>query len=151
MQRPLAASSSLELRVEVDPDVPEVWGDRDRLLQVFENLIGNAIKFTQAGGRITAGAASRDDEVVFWVADTGLASRPRTCPVSSTNSGKQPGLGGRALGSDSPITKGIVEAHGGRIWVESTAGRGSTFFFTIPKAAATPQSLIDGSPSDRAA
>ena len=56
MQRPLASSSSLELRVEVDPDVAEVWGDRDRLLQVFENLIGNAIKFTQAGGRITAGA-----------------------------------------------------------------------------------------------
>ena len=71
MQRPLASSSSLELRVEVDPDVAEVWGDRDRLLQVFENLIGNAIKFTQAGGRITAGATSRDDEVVFWVADTG--------------------------------------------------------------------------------
>ena len=56
MQRPLATSSSLELRVEVDPDIAEVWGDRDRLLQVFENLIGNAIKFTQAGGRITAGA-----------------------------------------------------------------------------------------------
>ena len=71
MQRPLASSSSLELRVEVDPDVPEVWGDRDRLLQVFENLIGNAIKFTKAGGRITVGATSRDDEVVFWVADTG--------------------------------------------------------------------------------
>ena len=58
MQRPLASSSSLELRVEVDTDVPEMWGDRDRLLQVFENLIGNAIKFTKAGGRITAGAAS---------------------------------------------------------------------------------------------
>ena len=55
----------------MDPDVPEVWGDRDRLLQVFENLIGNAIKFTKAGGRITVGATSRDDEVVFWVADTG--------------------------------------------------------------------------------
>ena len=78
MQRPLASSSSLELRVEVDPDVPEVWGDRDRLLQVFENLIGNAIKFTQAGGRITVGATSRDHEVVFRVADTG-------CGIASEN------------------------------------------------------------------
>ena len=77
MQRPLASSSSLELRVDVDPDVPEIWGDRDRLLQVFENLIGNAIKFTKAGGRITVGAASRDHEVVFWVADTGCWHRVR--------------------------------------------------------------------------
>ena len=105
MQRPLASSSSLELRVEVDPDVTEIWGDRNRLLQVFENLIGNAIKFTQAGGRITAGATSRDDEVVFWVADTGLASRPRTCPASLTDFGKPPGQGVRAPGSDFPSPK----------------------------------------------
>ena len=80
MQRPLAASSSLELRVDVERDVPEVWGDRDRLLQVFENLIGNAIKFTAPGGRITVGAASNDHEVVFWVADKGCGIAPDALP-----------------------------------------------------------------------
>ena len=100
MQKPLAASADLELQVEVDPDVPEVWGDRDRLLQVFENLIGNAIKFTPAGGRITAAATSEDEAVVFRVADTGVGIASRTCPASSTSSGRQPGLDGWALASD---------------------------------------------------
>jgi signal transduction histidine kinase len=135
----------------VDPDVPEVWGDRDRLLQVFENLIGNAIKFTQAGGRITAGAASKDDDVVFWVADTG-------CGIASENLARvfdrfwqaiRAGRKGTGLGL--PITKGIVEAHGGRIWVESTAGHGSTFSFTIPKVSSVPQSLTGGRQPDRVA
>ncbi len=106
MQRPLASSSSLELRVEVDPDVAEIWGDRNRLLQVFENLIGNAIKFTQAGGRITAGATSRDDEVVFWVADTGCGipseNLPRVFDRFWTSHQRQ---GVRAPGSDFPSPK----------------------------------------------
>ena len=79
-QRPLAASSSLELRVELDRDVPDIWGDRDRLLQVFENLIGNAIKFTKAGGCITVSATSRDHEVIFRVADTGSGIAPENLP-----------------------------------------------------------------------
>jgi light-regulated signal transduction histidine kinase (bacteriophytochrome) len=89
----------------VDPDVPDVFGDRDRLLQVFENLIGNAIKFTKAGGRITAGAASRNDEVVFWVADTGCGIASENLPVSLTDFGKQPGRGVRELGLGSPSPK----------------------------------------------
>jgi len=151
MQRPLASSSSLEIRVEVDPDVAEVWGDRDRLIQVFENLIGNAIKFTQAGGRITAGATSRDDEVVFWVADTGGGIPSENLPRvfdrfwTATRTGRQ----GAGLGL--PITKGIVEAHGGRIWVESTVGSGSTFFFTIPRISAAEERLPDRHRRDRVA
>ena len=81
-QKMLATSSSVELRLDVESDVAEVWGEHDRLLQVFENLIGNAIKFTAAGGRITVGAASNDQEVVFWVADSGCrdrARRPAAC------------------------------------------------------------------------
>ena len=151
MQKPLAASADLELHVEMDPDVPEVWGDRDRLLQVFENLIGNAIKFTPAGGRITAGAISKEDAVVFRVADTGVGIAPENLPRVFDQFWQATRVGRKGAGFGLAITKGIVAAHGGHIWVESTEGRGSTFSFTIPKAAATPQSLIDGLPSDRAA
>src|SRR5262249_51937745 len=134
VQRPLASSSSLALRVDVDRDVPEIWGDRDRLLQVFENLIGNAIKFTGPGGSVVAGATSRDREVVFWVADTGSGIAPEDVPRVFDRfwQATRPRREGAGLGL--PITKGIVEAHGGRIWVESTPGKGTTFSFTIPKA-----------------
>ena len=151
MQKPLASSSSLELRVEVNPDVPEVFGDRGRILQVFDNLIGNAIKFTKAGGRITAGASSRDDEVVFWVADTGSGIASENLPRvfdrfwQATKSGRQ----GAGLGL--AITKRIVQAHGGRIWVESTPGSGSTFFFTIPRVSAAQDRLSDRPRPNRAA
>src|SRR4029078_12870252 len=75
MQRPLASSSSVELRVDLDGELPDIWGDKDRLLQVFEKLIGNAIKFTNAGGSITVAAAARDHEVTFRVTDTGSGIR----------------------------------------------------------------------------
>jgi signal transduction histidine kinase len=142
MQRLLASSSSLELRVEVDPAVAEVWGDRDRLLRVFENLIGNAIKFTQAGGRITVGATARDDEIVFRVADTGRGIASEDLPRVFDRFWQAPSAGRKGAGLGLPITKGIVEAHHGRIWVESTLGSGSTFFFAIPIASAP-------SPSDK--
>jgi PAS domain S-box-containing protein len=132
MQRPLAASSSLELRVDLDRDVPEIWGDRDRLLQVFENLIGNAIKFTDAGGSITVSAASIDHEVVFGVADTGVGIAPEDLPRVFDRFWQATRAGQQGAGLGLPITKGIVETHGGRIWVDSSEDRGTTFFFTIP-------------------
>ena len=135
MQRPLASSSSLELRVDMDPDVADVWGDRDRLLQVFQNLIGNAIKFTDAGGRITVSAASTDHEVVFQVADTGCGIAPEDLPRVFDRFWQATRAGYQGAGLGLPITKGIVETHGGRIWVESSEGRGTTFSFTIPTVA----------------
>jgi PAS domain S-box-containing protein len=152
MHRALASASSVELQVEVGPDVPEVWGDWDRLLQVFENLVGNAIKFTSTGGHITAGAAPRDHEVVFWVADTGVGIASENLPRIFDRfwQASKAGRGGAGLGLS--ITKAIVEAHGGRIWVESRAGSGSTFFFTIPRAFAAQDRLSDRHrPDDRAA
>jgi signal transduction histidine kinase len=148
MQQSLASSSALELRVEVDRDVPEVWGDRDRLLQVLENLLGNAIKFSEVGGSITVGATSRDNEVLFWVADTGGGIASEDLPRVFDRFWQATRAGRHGAGLGLPITKGIVEAHGGRIWVESTPGRGTTVSFTIPKAAPegmdhlTPASLL---------
>jgi signal transduction histidine kinase len=134
MQRPLASSLSLELRVDLDREVPEILGDRDRLLQVFENLIGNAIKFTNAGGCITVGATSRDQEVIFRVADTGPGIAPENLPRVFDRFWQATSTNRQGAGLGLPITKGIVEAHGGRIWVESTPSRGAIFSFTIPKA-----------------
>ena len=132
-QRPLASSASIEMRIELGDDLPDVWGDQQRLLQVLENLVGNAIKFTPVQGRITVGAARREGEVLFWVADTGGGISPDGLPhvfdrFWQARKGARQGAG---LGL--PITRGIIEAHGGRIWVESTLGRGSVFFFTVPE------------------
>jgi signal transduction histidine kinase len=143
MQRPLAASSSIELRVDVDGDLPDIWGDKDRLLQVFENLIGNAIKFTKTGGSITVGATSRDHEVTFRVADTGCGIAPENLPHIFDRFWQASRSGRAGAGLGLPITKGIVQAHRGRIWVESAAGSGSTFFFTIPTAFAAQDRPFD--------
>lgn len=131
-QRPLASLASLELRLEAAEDLPDVRGDGDRLIQVFENLIGNAIKFTAPGGRIMVGARPGDGEILFWVADTGRGIAAEDLPHVFDRfwQARKGGRSGAGLGL--PIVKGIVEAHGGRIWVESTPGHGSTFFFTIP-------------------
>jgi PAS domain S-box-containing protein len=148
MQKPLASSSSLELRVDVG-DLPAIWGDKDRLLQVFENLIGNAIKFTKAGGSITVGAASQDQEVTFRVADTGSGIAPENLPRVFDRFWQASASGRSGAGLGLPITKGIVEAHRGRIWVESVAGSGSTFFFTIPTTFGAQDRLSDRGQPDR--
>jgi PAS domain S-box-containing protein len=145
-QEPLAASANLELRLEGAAHLPEILADRERLTQVFENLLGNAIKFTGPGGRITVGAEARDREVLFRVADTGIGISTRDLRhvferLWQAKNGARHGAG---LGL--PIVKGIVEAHGGRIWVESTPGEGTTFSFTIPTAAGAETSPSEPAP-----
>jgi PAS domain S-box-containing protein len=135
MEQPLAAAAALDLRVDLDPRVPDVLGDRDRLMQVFENLIGNALKFTQPGGRITVGAARGEPGALFWVGDTGSGmTREQLARVFEPfwqASGRAGHLG---AGLGLPITKGIIEAHGGHIWAESTPRVGTTFYFWLPGA-----------------
>jgi signal transduction histidine kinase len=133
-QQQLAASVSIELRVEVAPGVSEVWGDRGRLLQAFDNLIGNAIKFTRPSGGIVVGAAPRDGEVLFWVADTGAGISAEDIPHVFDRFWQAQRAERRGAGLGLAIVKGVVEVHGGRIWVESTPGHGSSFLFTIPTA-----------------
>ena len=135
-ERPLAAAASLDIRLELGEGLGDLWGDQHRLQQVFENVIGNAIKFTPVQGRITIGAAPREGELLFWVADTGAGIAPEGLPrvfdrfwQASKGSGHGAGLG-------LPIARGIIEAHGGRMWVESVLGRGTIVFFTVPEARA---------------
>ncbi|HEX6751838.1 MAG TPA: ATP-binding protein [Longimicrobium sp.] len=126
----LAAEKGIALVVDAAADVPDVRADRARLLQVLSNLLGNALKFTPGGGSITVGAARSGDAVGFYVADTGPGVAPHDLPRLFERFWQ--GKRGAGLGLGLAIAKGIVEAHGGRIWVDSSPGRGSTFFFTIP-------------------
>ena len=132
----------MTISLEVERDVGTVWGDRRRLLQVFDNLIGNATKFTRPGGRIVVRVEAKNEDVMFSVTDTGVGIASDAVPHvfdrfwQATTRTRRLGAG---LGL--PITKGIVEAHGGRIGVDSKVGRGTTFFFTIP---ASQRSAGDG-------
>ena len=134
-QAALAAAAAVVLRADLAPQLPEVWADRDRLLQVFENLIGNALKFTETGGRVSVGAVQQQGVVLFSVADTGRGLQPQEVPhVFDPFWQARKDERRRGAGLGLPIVKGIVEAHGGRVWVESSPAQGATFFFTIPIA-----------------
>ena len=124
----------LELISDVDDDLPEIVGDKDRLEQVVINLISNAIKFTE-NGSITCRAKKINNEIVISVIDTGTGI-PDGDFGKIFDKFKQTGtvLKGkpRGTGLGLPICKEIVAYHGGRIWVESEPGKGSTFSFTLP-------------------
>jgi len=131
---PLVAEKSLRLTVDVDADLPLGFGDDRRLAQVLLNLVGNAVKFTDQGG-VTVGAKKSDGKFLVSVADTGPGI-PKTEQkrifeeFQQVDSSSTRAKGGTGLGL--AIAKRIVEMHGGRLWVESTLGEGSTFYFTIP-------------------
>ena len=107
---------------------------------MFENLIGNAIKFTKPGGRITVGAASKEHEVIFRVTDTGSGIAPENLPRVFDRFWQATRANRQGAGLGLPITKGIVEAHGGRIWVESTQIAARPSFSRFPRQ---PQSKVD--------
>jgi two-component system, sensor histidine kinase and response regulator len=127
----MAHASGLEIDVDIETAGVSVLADRNRVLQVFSNLIGNAIKFTPEGGRIMVSAVLEDDHVRFAVADTGVGIPADDLPRIFERFWHGAEKGGSGLGL--AIARGIVEAHGGGIQAES-AGRGSTFSFTLPLA-----------------
>ncbi len=134
MLAPLAAARSISLEREVHPDVPRVRMDPPRVLQVISNLVGNAVKFTPEGGRIVLRCEPARDGVRFAVADTGPGISPEQLPHVFGRFWQAAGSDRRGIGLGLSIARGIVEAHGGRIWVESVPGEGSTFYFTLPLA-----------------
>jgi signal transduction histidine kinase len=131
---PLAADKKLAFKVEVAPDLPPGRGDERRLTQVLLNLVGNAIKFTDAG-EVVIKAAAADGSFSVAVHDTGpgisaadqakLFQEFQQADNSITRK-----KGGTGLGL--AISKRIIEMHGGKIWIDSTLGQGSTFTFTVP-------------------
>ena len=131
---PIAAEQGLQLQLAPAPADLIVEADRDRVIQVLSNLVGNAVKFTPSGGTISVAVERYDGEARFAVRDTGSGMdaaalsrifEPFWQAAKRLHSGAGLGL---------PIAKGIVEAHGGRLWAISEPGDGSTFYFTVPTA-----------------
>lgn len=132
--RQKAQAAALELTTEAVGETDKLFADRDRLLQVFSNLIGNAMKFTPEGGRISVKAYPQEGGVRFDVADTGPGIRAEHLPHLFDRFWQANDAARRGAGLGLAICRGIVEAHGGRLWVESTPGKGSTFSFILPQA-----------------
>ena len=132
-QRLLATEKSIHIQFEASSGLL-VDVHLERIMQVFQNLIGNALKFTPADGDVTIRAESVGPEVRFSITDTGPGIDENLLPsiFSRFCQAKRTAHQGTGLGLT--IAKGIVEAHGGRIWVESRVGKGSTFYFTVPAA-----------------
>jgi signal transduction histidine kinase len=131
MLEPIAEKQGKRLVSTVQEGLPAVNADRERMLQIFSNLVGNAVKFTPAGGTITL-AAERDADVVrFHVSDTGTGIPPEHLPHLFDRFWQANRTDRRGIGLGLPIVKGLVEAHGGEIRVVSEPGRGTTFSFTV--------------------
>ncbi len=141
LERAVLATTSLfdqkgiKLIKKIDNNIPDIIGDEDKLIQVVINLFSNAVKFTEKGN-VTCEVSQKDNEVIVSVSDTGIGIAPEDYEAvfeqfkqvggdTLTDKPKGTGLG-------LPICKEIVEHHGGRIWVESKVGKGSTFSFAIP-------------------
>ena len=130
-----AADKGLTLSLNVPSQLPDVSADNRRLQEVLQNLLDNAIQYTLPGGKIVLSAETRGDEVIFTVADTGIgipqADQPRIFErFYRVDVARSREAGGTGLGLS--ISKHLVEAHGGRIWVESEVGVGSKFHFAVP-------------------
>jgi signal transduction histidine kinase len=127
-----AAERNTTIEVGHDDDQLRVRGDRGRLLQVLGNLLSNAIKFSPEGARVNLRAWREGDIALFEVADHGSGISPSEQEHLFDRYWQARSSDRRGVGLGLAIAKGIVEAHGGRMWVESEVGRGSRFRFAIP-------------------
>lgn len=137
----MAGEKGLTVECAVPADLPAVWADRERLHQVLSNLVGNAVKFTPAEGRIRVSAAVQDAEdgeggveVRVAVADTGPGISAEHLPHVFDRFWQARSTRRAGAGLGLAIARGVVEAHGGRIWATSQPGQGTTFEFTLPAA-----------------
>ena len=131
---PVAHEKALVLKLNAPDDLPDVMADSERIRQAFSNLIGNAVKFSSPGGEILVRAVALDGEVRFSVTDKGRGMTPEQLSHSFDRFWQSSRTDRQGAGLGLAITKGIIEAHSGRIWAESIPGEGSTFYFTLPAA-----------------
>src|SRR5262249_25560794 len=151
MVRESAAKNGIELSLDLAPDVDLVDGDERRLRQVIYNLLSNAVKFTPAGGSIVVASSCVDGEAQVTVTDTGpgIAAEDQRRIFEEF---QQTDVGARqreGTGLGLALSKRLVELHGGRIWVESAAGHGSRFVFTLPLHQGTTVDTVVAPAPDR--
>jgi two-component system phosphate regulon sensor histidine kinase PhoR len=138
--RPLADRGGLHLDVAVPDRLPLVAADPERVQQIVVNLLANAVRFTPPGGNVQVGVSLEDREVLVRVADTGVGIPADQVPkIFDPYEQAHQGRGGSGVGLT--VVRSLVEAHGGRVWVESDEGRGSRFMFTLPVATPVVRSL----------
>ena len=133
--RARALSARHVVTVKVDPSVPSVRADSDRLFQVVSNLLSNAIKYSPNGGEVALTTTAQNGVAEVTVVDHGLGIPPDFLKKLFSRYERFENTGGAKIvgtGLGLAITRQIVEMHGGKIWVDSEVGKGSTFHFTIP-------------------
>jgi signal transduction histidine kinase len=132
--KPLAEAKQQTIECHIESNLPEVAADGPRVAQVLSNLVSNAIKFSRKGCKIVVSAREQDNSIVVCVSDDGpgIARENLSKVFDRYWQSEETKHGGIGLGL--AIAKGIVEAHGGKIWVNSELGKGSSFFFTLPLA-----------------
>ena len=136
LMRPLAEEKGIQLKVEVDEELPPIYGARDRLKQVVTNLLSNGIKFTPAEGMVAVKAIDGTDSVRVEVVDTGVGITAEELPRIFDDFYRGLNSSERGAGLGLSIAKRIIEAHGGKIWAVSPcpgSDAGSDFIFTLPK------------------
>lgn len=132
--QPLAAEKNVALGLEVAAGMPSIRADRMRMLQALGNLVGNAIKFTPAGGEVVIRGNPAEGGVAITVSDTGPGIPAEDAPHVFDSFWKSRASNPHGAGLGLGIARGIIEAHGGRIWLESEVGSGSSFHFMLPAA-----------------
>jgi signal transduction histidine kinase len=139
MLKERAGRHGISLRLEIEDGLDEIEADERKVKQVVFNLLSNAVKFTPDGGRVEAEARRAGDEVVIGVRDTGIGIAPEDLGQVFDEFRQVGRADAKAEGTGLglPLAKRFVELHGGRMWVESILGVGSTFSFTLPAASGT--------------
>jgi signal transduction histidine kinase len=130
---PLVEEKSIELDLQLEPGLPRVMADSERIQQTISNLIGNAIKFTPSGGKIIVRTRSAGGELIVSVTDNGAGIPAEQLPKVFDRYWQSARTDREGAGLGLAIAKGIVEGHGGRMWIESTSGEGTTASFTLPE------------------
>jgi PAS domain S-box-containing protein len=132
--RPLVEEKVISLDLQIETALPKVMADRERIQQALSNLVGNAIKFSPTGSKIVVVARGGTDDVIISVLDSGKGIAAEHLPKVFDRYWQSSRTDREGAGLGLAIAKGIVEAHGGRIWIKSRPGEGTTASFTLPLA-----------------